>query len=115
MNVFDDVSYIRQRVPIEELLAGLAEEAAELAQAALKYRRTFSNANPTPMTAEEAMVALDEEVADVILYLGTIGLINEVNFSNMVQVAHVAEKKIRWKNRLLERDCTEFKPRRGEE
>lgn len=102
MNVFDDVSYIRQRVPIEELLAGLAEEAAELAQAALKYRRTFSNANPTPMTAEEAMVALDEEVADVALYLGTAGLIRDIVFSNEKMASHVNEKLNRWKSRLTE-------------
>lgn len=33
-----------------ELLAGLAEEATELAQAALKMRRTLDKSNPTPMS-----------------------------------------------------------------
>ena len=61
--------YIRSRLPLEELLAGLAEEAAELAQAALKYRRAITGINPTPKLAAEALGGLLEEVADVNLDL----------------------------------------------
>ena len=49
-----------------ELLAGLAEEATELAQAALKMRRTLDKSNPTPMTTGDASRNLNEEFADVL-------------------------------------------------
>lgn len=35
-------------LPREEILAQLAEEASELAQAALKLRRALNGTNPTP-------------------------------------------------------------------
>ena len=59
---------IRARIPLEELLAGLAEEAAELAKAALKYRRALTGVNPTPISQEEAYDKLLDEIADVQLY-----------------------------------------------
>lgn len=85
--------YIRAALPTTELLAGLAEEAAELAQAALKYRRALDKTNPTPTTAEDAEAALCEEIADVLLYLFTIdpeGKICET----------MEEKAVRWVARL---------------
>lgn len=60
--------YIRSKVGVLELLAGLAEEAAELAQAALKYRRALTGVNPTPISKEEAYGKLLAEIADVQLY-----------------------------------------------
>ena len=49
----------------EELLCQLAEEAAELSQAALKLRRAITGENPTPKTYDECFDALIEEIADV--------------------------------------------------
>ena len=81
-------------LPTDELLAGLAEECSELAQAALKLRRVFTQINPTPRKEEEATDDLYEEVADVFLYIeqlclnrGTIGRI-------------MGEKLERWKKRM---------------
>lgn len=48
-----------------EVLAQLAEECSEAAQAALKMRRALDGVNPTPVTPEEAMSNLIEELADV--------------------------------------------------
>lgn len=48
-----------------EILAQMAEEASELAQAALKLRRTLDGTNPTPIGANEAAANLYEELADV--------------------------------------------------
>ena len=48
-------------------LAQLAEEAAELAQAALKLRRALDGTNPTPLRESEARAALAEERTDVSL------------------------------------------------
>lgn len=40
-------------LPKTEILAQLAEEASELAQAALKLRRALDGTNPTPKSVEE--------------------------------------------------------------
>lgn len=48
-----------------ELLAQLAEEAAELAQAALKLRRALDGSNPTPISTNRCREALAEEYTDV--------------------------------------------------
>lgn len=54
-------------LPKTEILAQLAEEAAELAQAALKLRRALDGTNPTPVSEAEAGAALIEELSDVAL------------------------------------------------
>lgn len=83
-----------------ELLAGLAEESAELAQAALKYRRTFSSINPTPVTGAEAYENLLEEIADVELYLDQLRLGYRSTEAN-VKINRIKERKLqRWKERL---------------
>lgn len=65
----NDYEYISKKVPEDALICQIAEEAAELAQAALKYRRTLSGENPTPVQAVEALQHLLEEAADVQLAL----------------------------------------------
>lgn len=52
-------------LPKTEILAQLAEEASELAQAALKLRRALDGTNPTPKSVEECESSLHEEWADV--------------------------------------------------
>ena len=59
------VETVCKHLPAPELLAQLAEEAAELAQAALKLRRALDGTNWTPKTLEECRNALTEEIADV--------------------------------------------------
>lgn len=91
--------YIRTTVTMDELLAGLAEEAAELAQAALKYRRTLTRANPTPTTPEAARAAMLEEIADVELYLSIIGFYKDKSDINAL-ADHTRDKLDRWVERL---------------
>ena len=81
----------------DELLAGLAEEAAELGQAALKLRRVIDGRNPTPATYREAVKGLNEEIADVLLYLEWIqSMDNDL-------VREIRNKKLaRWVTRLME-------------
>ena len=67
------IDAIREMMPLAEVMTQLAEEASELAQAALKYRRTLSNSNPTPVTRREAETKLLEEIADVKLCLHVAG------------------------------------------
>ena len=92
------MNYIKRKIPVQELLAGLAEEAAELAQAALKLRRVFNGINPTPVTEEDAMERLYEEIADVKLYVSLLDL-------NPQYISEVMGHKLsRWRDRLEERD-----------
>lgn len=56
---------ISDYLPKTEILAQLAEEASELAQAALKLRRALDGKNPTPKSVEECEANLREEWADV--------------------------------------------------
>lgn len=52
-------------LPKTEILAQLAEEASELAQAALKLRRALDGTNPTPKSVAECEANLTEEIADI--------------------------------------------------
>ncbi|MGM9529294.1 MAG: hypothetical protein ACI3XH_04770 [Phascolarctobacterium sp.] len=59
-------NYIKDNLSRRELLEGLAEEAAELSQAALKVIRAEKlNGNPTPLKAFDARENLAEEISDV--------------------------------------------------
>ena len=85
---------IKDKIPVTELLAGLAEEATELAQAALKLRRVFDGTNPTPVTEVEATDRLYEEIADTALYLDML----DYNHQTIEQLKE--EKLRRWEKRL---------------
>ncbi len=63
----EKVDYINELLGADELLLALAEEAAELSQAALKLRRARMGLNPTPVTQEEATKQLNEEIGGTIL------------------------------------------------
>lgn len=89
------MNIIKHHVPITELLAGLAEEAAELAQAALKYRRALDGKNPTPIDDDTAYEHLCEEIADVKLYVSMLDL-------NARYISEIMDRKLkRWEGRLL--------------
>ena len=61
-----DLEYIAANLSDEDILCQIAEEAAELAQAALKLRRAITQTNPTPVSDEEAVDSIIEEYADTI-------------------------------------------------
>lgn len=82
-----------------ELLAMLAEEAAELSQAALKLRRVLDGSNPTPTTYGEAKEDLIEEAADVELCMRQITALSDRHEIELVKAA----KYRRWLERLAER------------
>ena len=87
---------IKQHLPQDELLAQLAEECAELSQAALKLRRALGCNNPTPMTAEEARANLVEEIADI---LNVSDLLLEIDDVDEIYDI-VQRKRERWLKRL---------------
>ena len=90
------MNIITQKVPVTELLAGLAEEASELAQAALKLRRVYDGTNPTPVKEEDAQERLYEEMADVKLYCSML----KVNVRYISEI--MISKQKRWEQRLME-------------
>lgn len=68
------IETVRKKLSRGDLLCQLAEEASELAKAALKLRRAEDGKNPTPVTVEEAQENVVEEVADVMLVLDVLGI-----------------------------------------
>ena len=54
-----------EKIGTPAMLEQMAEEAAELAQAALKLARVLRAENPTPVTLEEANMNLTAEFTDV--------------------------------------------------
>lgn len=84
--------YIRENIPQEALLEMLAEEATELAKAALKLARILRAENPTPVSSEQATSDLLEEFTDVLLVSDILRLQNYPAMSEM--------KIDRWKRRI---------------
>lgn len=83
-----------------DLLCQLAEEASELAQAALKLKRAMEGTNPTPMSVEECVENMDEEIADVSLLVDILGYNTK---EHMLAQGRVAQRKAeRWLKRLEE-------------
>lgn len=89
-------SFVRARLDDEEIYAQLAEEAAELAHAALKVRRILRGANPTPVDPDDACERVVEEASDVIAVLDTLRIARDEN--------RIAQKLIRWKERIKDGD-----------
>lgn len=79
------------------LLEQLAEECAELAQAALKMARLERGENPTPKTEEECVENLLEELGDVNLCMSVV----EANRGIHIRCLSV-NKKARWAQRIRE-------------
>ena len=83
----------------DEPLCQLAEESAELAQAALKERRALEDDNPTPVSYADARNNLIEEVADVFVCLSEL-----LEIRDWEEVANIREQKEnRWLRRLSEK------------
>ena len=77
---------------IPEALAQLAEEAAELSQAALKCRRAIDGRNPTPKTESQCWDDLEEEFTDVIHCARVLGITHSEY--------QIRRKTDRWRSRL---------------
>lgn len=89
------IEYVKKVLPKTELLAQLAEEATELAHAALKLRRAIDGTNTTPVTYEAALDNLHEEIADVHLVLNILGIESSIEHPGIM-----AAKLERWVRRL---------------
>lgn len=83
-----------------DLLCQLAEEASELAQAALKLKRAMEGTNPTPKSVEECVENMDEEIADVSLLVSRLEYNTKEHLLSQGRVAYW--KAERWLKRLEE-------------
>lgn len=83
---------IEQLIGKPALLEQLAEEATELAKAALKQARILRGDNPTPVTEQEAYDNVIEEYTDVCHCAIELGL--SVDHSQLVR------KEKRWNERI---------------
>ncbi len=63
----EHADYIKNHVPLEDLYNQLAEEAAELSQAASKMVRILRGMNPAAVSSKEAFNSIVEEYTDVML------------------------------------------------
>ena len=80
-----------------EWLSQTAEEAAELSQAANKFRRAYRGLTPTPPA--EARHHLDEEAADVLVCLEILREKGDLNMDDVLDIA--LTKAARWHGRIF--------------
>lgn len=92
---------ITDYLPETEILAQLAEEASELAQAALKLRRALDGTNPTPKSVDVCKENLLEEIADVRLCTRLL-MTPGKDYWTVYDI--IANKRKRWLERLQEKD-----------
>ena len=86
---------VNEVLPLDEIAAQGAEEAAELAQAFLKLRRALTGFNPTPVSTDEAWAKLMEEIADVMV------CVNQIQGINWAYITELMSRKLgRWEGRL---------------
>lgn len=110
VQVARDTDYINDRLNTRDLLEVLAEEAAELSQAALKQIRAckmHGSKNVTPVTPETARLNVLEEFADVALVAQILGIFNGRNQAKIEEVQIL--KLRRWVERLKEAEQQEGK------
>lgn len=88
-----ELDYIVAKTPSKELYYQLAEEACELAQAALKVNRAINLDNPASISLSEAHRNLIEEYTDLILIADII-----LGLEPKVEIAEA--KTDRWYQRL---------------
>ena len=99
----NNLEYIAANLSDEDILCQIAEEAAELAKAALKLRRAITGTNPTPMSEEEAMVNFIEEYGDVMAALEVFSNKTEDDeYIGKILSDNVIAKLNRWAQRIKE-------------
>lgn len=91
---------IKYSAGVDEILCVLAEEASELAQAALKLRRVDNPSNPTVKNSHQCKENIVEEVADIYTCLKLLGFFDTHYKNDMIEISK--EKLFRWANRIKE-------------
>ena len=82
------------------LLELTAEECVELAHACLKLARVIRQENPTPVTSDEAIANVEEEIADIDICIDELIKSQIINVKNLLDVKRF--KMERLDNRIKE-------------
>lgn len=106
------LEYIASKLSKEEILCQIAEEASELAQAALKLRRAITGVNPTPLSVDTATDDFFEELADVTVakdayFELVVGCIGDIRGLQCYVGAIADMKRRRWAERLRAKEGSE--------
>lgn len=89
---YEAIDFVRCNMEKIDLLYQAAEECIELSKAFLKYIRVLRGKSPTPVSKEEAMANIIEEISDLENALTVIGLQSDDEIK--------ASKMDRWVERL---------------
>ena len=89
-----NIEIIRDNITLSSAYEQLAEEAVELAHAALKCARVIRQENPTPVKYTDALAAVNEEWTDVVTVCKVLNLRSDRKM--------MEEKLDRWCGRMLE-------------
>lgn len=100
MNITENIDYITKHLSEGDILCQIAEEASELAKAALKFKRAIEGTNPTPVTKKEAIENLVEEIADIELCLNIFSTKISDDFPYDLEEEIYTTKADRWCKRL---------------
>ncbi len=96
----ENIEYIKDHCPMAHRLAQLAEECAELSQAALKCLRVAGLGTPTPVTPVMANLMLMDEMADVLSCILVIEARENIESGYICD--QMNDKLRRWVDRLRE-------------
>ena len=90
-----EILYIREQLSTADQFAQVAEEAVELAHAAMKMQRILTGTNPTPVTEKEAMGKVMEEICDLYNALEVLKLDVSLKYDGIRK-----KKMARWVERI---------------
>lgn len=107
----EHAKYVRDTLPTRDKLEQVAEEAAELSQAALKLIRAYGlSENPTPTTCEQALSDFSEETQDLFCVLRLV--FTDSRWERMMNIDDYPKYR-RWARRI--EDMKKLKRERGAE
>lgn len=90
-----EILFIRDQLSTADQFAQVAEEAVELAHAALKMHRILTGTNPTPVTEKDARAKVMEEICDLYNALEVLKLDVSMKYDGIRK-----KKMARWVERI---------------
>lgn len=90
-----EILFVREQLSASDQFGQVAEEAVELAHAAMKMQRVLNGTNPTPVTEKEAMGKVMEEICDLYNALEVLKLDVSLKYEGIRK-----KKMARWVDRI---------------
>lgn len=90
-----EILFVREQLSPADQFGQVAEEAVELAHAAMKMQRILNGTNPTPVTEKEAMGKVMEEICDLYNALEVLKLDVSLKYEGIRK-----KKMARWVERI---------------